>query len=186
VRSVTFAGQPAKAGGIAASLAGSLVLVVGLSMAVLFGLLLQSVWPASFVGWAVAIPIALMTLFLGIVLLLSGHRLQRRGGETQRSVQLAAVRAIVAHRGGSVTAAEAASALDLTEAEADALLTEFAKDPKAHVSIDVDEHGVMHYEFDREEKRWRVLDEAQVDAHASDAVGDDIQEREVVERRAKR
>ena len=43
VHSVTLAGQPAKVGGIAATLAGSLVLVVGLSLALLVGLLLQSV-----------------------------------------------------------------------------------------------------------------------------------------------
>jgi len=186
VRSVTFAGQPAKVGGIAATLAGSLVLVMGLSLALLLGLLLQSIWPASFVGWAFAIPTAALTLFFGVLLLLGGRRLRRHGGQTQRSVQLAAVRALVAHRRGSVTAAEAARALDLTEAEADALLTELAKDSKANVSIDVDEQGVVHYDFQREEERWRVLDEAQGAAPAFDAEDEVFQEPDSVERRAKR
>jgi glucose dehydrogenase len=184
VHSVTFAGQPAKFGGVAATLVGWLVLVLGLSLALLVGLLLQSIWPASFVGWAFGVPIAALTLFFGVLLLLGGRRLRQHGGQTRRSVQLAAIRALVAHRGGSVTTAEAARALDVTEAEADALLTEFAKDAKASVSVDVDDQGVLRYDFDREEKRWRVLDETQ--AAAPDAVDEVAHAPEIVERLVKR
>lgn len=186
VQSVTYAGQPAKVGGIAATLAGWLVLVLGLSLALLVGLLLQSIWPASFVGWAFGIPIAALTLFFGVLLLLGGRRLRRHGGETRRSVQLAAIRSLVAHRGGSVTTAEAARALDVTEAEADELLTEFAKDAKASVSVDVDEYGVLRYDFNREENRWRVLDEKQASAPVADAADEVIHAPEVVERLVKR
>jgi hypothetical protein len=186
VPSVTLAGQPAKVGGIAATLAGSFVLVVGLSLALLVGLLLQSIWPGTFVGWAFAVPIVALTLFFGFLLLLGGRRLRRRGGETRRSVQLAAIRAFVAHRGDSVTAAEAARALNLSEPEADALLTEFAKDPTANVNMDVGDDGVIRYDFDREERRFRVLDETQATSSDPDAAEDAFREPEIDQRRTKR
>lgn len=183
---MTLAGQPAKVGGIAATLAGSFVLVAGLSLALLVGLLLQSIWPGAFVGWAFAVPIVALTLFFGFLLLLGGRRLRRRGGETRRSVQLAAIRAFVAHRGGSVTAAEAARALNLSESDADALLTEFAKDPTADVSMDVGDDGIIRYDFNREEKRWRVLDETQSTASAPDAAEELFHEPKIDQRRTKR
>jgi glucose dehydrogenase len=186
VPSVTLAGQPAKVGGIAITLAGWLVLVLGLSLALLVGLLLQSIWPAAFVGWAFGIPIAALTLFFGVLLLLGGRRLRQKGGETRRSVQLDAIRALVAHRGGSVTTTEAARALDLSEHEADALLTEFAKDTQAPVSVDIDEHGVMHYEFEREDKRWRVLDETQGPAPAPDVADEVLHAPDILGARTKR
>lgn len=158
-QSLTLTGQPSRIGGTLATLSGALVLLVGLSLATFLGLLLQSIWPGSFVGWAFAIPIAAVTLFVGLGLLFGGRRLKRKGMDARRRVQLDAIRALANHRGGSVTALEAAKALDLPEEECDALLTQLAKDPRENVSLDVDDDGQIHYLFGIPEKRWRVLEE---------------------------
>jgi uncharacterized membrane protein YqjE len=185
--SVELAGQPSRFTGIAATVVGATVLVLGFALALLLGLLAQAIWPASIVGWALAIPIAIVTLFFGLALLFGGHRLRRKGGETQRSVQLKAIRALVAHKAGSITAADVATRLSLSEAEADALLTEIAKDPQANVSIEVDDHGRIHYEFDKADKRWRVLDEtAPRAADVGEPLDEVVHTPEIIERRAKR
>ena len=133
--------------------------MVGLSIAIFAGLILQSIWPASFFGWAVAIPIAMLSLFAGLALLLTGRRLERRGVDVRRGVQFDALRALAAHNGGAISAERASAALNLTEAECDELLTELAKDPREDVSLEVDDDGQIIFLFGIPEKRWRVLEE---------------------------
>ncbi|HEY6079469.1 MAG TPA: hypothetical protein VIW29_11730, partial [Polyangiaceae bacterium] len=113
--SVALAGQPSKVGGIAASIAGLSVLVLGLSLAGGLWLLLQSLWPASLLGWAFALPVAAASLLFGLLLLLGGSRLRRSGQARQQQVQLEAVRALVQHRRGPISALDAATALELPE-----------------------------------------------------------------------
>src|ERR1041384_5312980 len=62
---VSFAGQPSRFGGIAATLAGTSVLVLGLSLAVGLWFLLQAMFSAS-VGWAFAVPVSAASLLFGL------------------------------------------------------------------------------------------------------------------------
>lgn len=163
---VSFAGQPSRWGGAAASIVGVSVLVLGLSFAAGLYFLLQSIWPMSAVGWAFAVPTAAASLLFGLLLLLGGNRLRRHGSEQRLSVQLDAVRAMVQHRRGPISAFEVASALKLPEPQADALLTRLAREKATAVTLDVDADGHVVYDFEGEERRWRVLEE---EAEESDA-----------------
>lgn len=157
--SVALAGQPSRVGGIAASIAGLTVLVLGLSLAAGLWLLLQSLWPASLIGWAFAVPVGAASLLFGLLLLLGGSRLRRSGQARQLQVQLEAVRALVEHRRGPISAFEVAGALELPEAQADDLLTRLAREKATEVTLDVDPQGHVVYDFEGEARRWRVLEE---------------------------
>lgn len=170
--SVNLAGQPSRIGGIAAVSVGVFVLVLGLSLAALFGLILQSVFPASFVGWAVAIPIVAMTLLFGLLLVLGGRRLRRHGEERKQSVQLGAVKALIAHR-SPITALDVASALQVTETEADRLLTILATHPDEPLYLDVDDNGQVLYGVTPDERRFRVLEEQLRAAEQGEGVADE-------------
>jgi hypothetical protein len=122
-------------------------------------LLLQSLWPATALGWAVAIPLATLSLFFGVLLVLGGRRLRRHGAARRRTVELEAARAAIAHRNGIITANEAAHALGVTEEQADALLTELSRDATFEVNIEFDDEGRVRYVFGRPSERFRVLDE---------------------------
>jgi hypothetical protein len=128
--------------------------------------LLQSLFPATAVGLAFAVPTAAASLLFGLLLLLGGSRLRRHGTERQLEVQLEAVRAMVQHRRGPISAFEAARSLKLPEAQVDALLTRLAREKATAVTLDVDAEGHVIYDFEGEERRWRVLEEdaAEVDA----------------------
>jgi hypothetical protein len=99
--------------------------------------------------------------------LLGGNRLRNSGSKRQQEVQLQAVKAIVAHRRGPISASEVAGSLELPEPQVDALLTQLAREQATAVTLDVDAHGRIVYDFEGEERRWRVLEEA--DAEAPDA-----------------
>lgn len=185
-KSLTLTGQPSRIGGTLASVSGAIVLIVGLSIAIFLGLLLQSIWPAAFVGWAFAIPIAALSLILGIVLLLGGRRLKQKGVLAQRDVQREAVRALAAHQRGMVTAEQVAQALSLSEEQSDALLTELAKDPNEDVSLDVDDDGRVQYLFGVPERRWRVLEEQAARPNAFGVEAEDEAEPGTVEQKARR
>ncbi len=155
--SVALAGQPSRLGGIAATIAGSAVLVLGLSLAVGLWFLLSALSPM--VGWGFAIPVAVASVFFGLLLLLGGSRLRQHGARRQEQVQLDAVKAFVEHRRGPVSAFEGAQALQLPEAQVDALLTRLAREKATAVTVDVDAQGHVVYDFDGEARRWRVLEE---------------------------
>jgi hypothetical protein len=154
---VSLAGQPSRVGGIAATIAGTSVLVLGLSLALGLWFVLHGLSPM--VSWGVAIPVAMASLLFGLLLLLGGNRLRRHGSERQEQVQLAALKALVQHRRGPISALEAASALQLPEAQADALLTRLAREKATAVTVDVDTQGHVVYDFDGEARRWRVLED---------------------------
>jgi hypothetical protein len=172
---VSLAGQPSRVGGIAATIAGISVLVLGLSLAIGLGFLLSGFSPM--VGWGVAIPIAAASLLFGFLLLFGGSKLRRHGTEKQERVQVDAVRALVQHRKGPISALEASRALELPEAQVDAILTRLARERATDVTVDVDERGHVVYDFEGEARRWRVLEE---DVLSEEAAG------EAAERRHKR
>jgi hypothetical protein len=166
--SLSFAGQPSRWGGLAASLAGVSVLVLGLSLSAGVWLLLQSIWPASAVGLAFALPMAAASLLFGVLLLLGGRRLRKSGAAHQHAVQLAAVQSMVQHRRGPISAYEIAGSLQLPEPAVDALLTQLAREKATAVTVDVDDSGHIVYDFEGEERRWRVLEEPVDEEAAAD------------------
>jgi hypothetical protein len=174
---VSLAGQPSRVGGIAATIAGTSVLVLGLSIALGLWFLLHGLSPM--VGWGVAIPVATASVLFGLLLLLGGNRLRKHGTERQEQVQLDAVRALVQHRQGPISALEAASALQLPEAQVDAILTRLAREKATAVTVDVDAQGHVVYDFDGEARRWRVLEE---EVAAEDAGAAYVSEQERLKR----
>jgi hypothetical protein len=134
-------------------------LVLGLALSSGLWFLLQSLMPGRAFGWAFAIPTFAVSLLVGVLLLVGGARLRRRGTQHQQAVQLAAVRAMVQHRRGPISARDVALALELPEAQTDALLTRLAREQATAVTLDVDARGQLVYDFEGEERRWRVLEE---------------------------
>jgi len=165
---VSLAGQPSRVGGLVLSLAGISTLVLGLALAAGVWLLLQSFFPGYAFGWAFAIPIFAASLLAGVFMLLGGRRLRTSGTARQQEVQLQAVKAMVAHRRAPISAHDVASSLHLPEAQVDQLLTRLAREQATAVTLDVDARGHVVYDFEGEERRWRVLEE--------DAVQDEAQE----------
>jgi hypothetical protein len=157
--SVGLAGQPSRVGGFAALLLGAFVLFVGLSFALGLGLLLHSIWPGALVGWAVALPFSTATLFFGFLLIWGGRKLRRQGTAKQLAVRRDAMRALLSHRGGAVTPEQAASALAISAAEADATLTELAREAATEVRLDVDGTGQLRYDFSGDAAHYRVPEE---------------------------
>jgi len=141
--SVNLAGKPSKVGGTVAGVVGWIVLLVGLSTALGLGLLLYAVWTVA-VALAIALPIVLVALVVGLVLVKGGRSLRRSGENTERTTREQALLGLAAHR-GAVTAADAARALGVGVAEADAMLTALAKQEPERVAVDVDEQGLVWY-----------------------------------------
>jgi hypothetical protein len=178
--SINHAGKPSKVGGTFASVLGWLVLVCGGSLA-LGVLLLSLALHAVGVGLAIAIPVAVVDLVIGIALVRSGRSLSSSGVEAARSTREQALLAVAAHR-GSVTAADAARALGVGIAEADAMLTALAKRDPERVAVDVDDEGVVWYRVSAAPgeplPRIRVGDGVRVGAPGEvQAAVDDVQER---------
>jgi hypothetical protein len=94
-----------------------------------------------------------------VFLLLGGRRLRHSGTARQQQVQLEAVKAMIAHRRGPISALDVASSLQLPEAQVDQLLTRLAREQATAVTLDVDARGQVVYDFEGEERRWRVLEE---------------------------
>ena len=145
--SVNLAGKPSRVGGIVAGVIGWIVLVVGGSVALGIELLF-SAFGAALLGAAFALPVAIVTLVLGVVLVRRGGSLRRSGLAEERATRQQALLELVAHR-GSVTAADAAQVLGVTVAEADAMLTDFAKRDPDRLALDVDDQGVVRYRVAR-------------------------------------
>jgi hypothetical protein len=171
--SINLAGKPSRIGGIVASVFGWLVLLVGGSIALGIALLFAA-FGATMAGVAIALPIAIVTLVIGVVLVRRGGSLNRSGLEAERATREQALLGVVAHR-GSVTASEAAQALGVSVAEADAALTDMAKRDPDRVSVDVDDQGVVRYRVARipgERVRVEAEDAVEADEDASaDAAG---------------
>jgi hypothetical protein len=157
-KSVNLAGTPSRLGGTVAGVLGWLVLIGGVTLALLLGLLLAALFPGQIVGPAVGLPIGFASLALGILLLLGGRKLRRSGTETGRDVQIQAIFSLAAHRGRALTAQEVGLALDLPTQKADELLTQLAKERSDEVTVDIGERGEILYGFPGlvEQRRVRV------------------------------
>lgn len=146
-KSLTFAGQPSKVGGRVARVIGILLLVVGLSAAAALMLFFQLLVPTQNIGYAVGLPVALISVVVSGVLLLGSRRLRRLGSDVERQTRLETLYALAVNRGGTLTAVDAGRALHSDAAQAEALLNELAKTQPEHVSLEFDEAGQSFYLF---------------------------------------
>jgi hypothetical protein len=141
---VSLAGKPSKAGGLVVAVLGWVVLIGGVSLALLLGLLLYAFIPGSIAGLAVGIPIGFASIAFGLLLLFGGRKLRRTGAEAARETQIQAILALAAHREGTLTARDAALALDMPVEQADAILTQMAKERMDEVNLEVDSGEVVY------------------------------------------
>jgi hypothetical protein len=156
---VSLAGQPSRVGGIAASIAGGGVLFMGLSLSAGLYFLLQALFEKTALALAFSLPLAAAAAFFGTLLLLGGSRLRKSGDAKRERVQLEAVRAMVQHRKGPISALEVSRSLDIPEPQVDAILMQLAREKATDVTVDVDAQGHVVYDFEGEQRRWRVLEE---------------------------
>ena len=146
-KALNFAGQPAKLGGRLGRVLGWLVLIFGLLLSGALLLFFQLLWPAANIGYALGLPLTLISLVVGCLFLFSARRLQRSGAGAERQARVEAIYALAVNRGGALTATDAARSLQLDSAQADALLSELAKTEPSHVSLEFDADGRTFYVF---------------------------------------
>lgn len=146
-KALNFAGQPSKLGGRLGHLLGVLVLIFGLLLAGALLLFFQLLWPTASVGYALGLPIALISVVLSVLLLVTGRRLRRSGTTAERQARVETIYALAVHRGGTLTAADAARVLQLDPLQADALLSDLAKTEPSYVSLEFDGEGQTFYLF---------------------------------------
>jgi hypothetical protein len=153
--SVTLAGQPSKVGGTVARVFGWIVLGVGLSLALLFGIGLFVLFPEGLAWLFASAPIAALSTVFSWLLLRSGRGLQEIGAGEQKGARARAIFAMAQNRGGMLTALDAAHALDIRVEDADALLTEMAKTTPDVVSLEVDSNGGIYFRFPQLLTAWQ-------------------------------
>lgn len=142
-----YAGQPAKVGGRVGRAVGTLLLIFGLLAAAAIVLFFQLLLPQQNIGYAVGLPIALISVVVSTVLLVGSHRLRQHGTDIERQTRLEALYALAVNRGGALTAFDAGRALNIDSAQIDALLNELAKTQPEHVSLEFDDAGQTFYLF---------------------------------------
>ena len=148
-KALAFAGKPSKLGGRLGRLLGVLVLSFGLLLAAVLMLSLQLLWPAQNIGYALGLPVALISSVVSALLLLASRRLGRAGADAERQVQLEALYALAVTRGGTLTSADAARSLQLDVAQVEALLSNLTKTQPDYVCLELDEAGEPFYLFSR-------------------------------------
>ena len=155
-KTVDLAGKPAKVGGVVAGVVGWVVLIFGMSLALLLGLGLAALFPGSLAPWAVGLPIGLGSLATALLLLFGSRKLHQSGTAAERDARTQALFSLAQNRGGVVTARDAAAALDISAEEADALLTELAKTRSDEVGVEIGERGEILYVFPGFQRGSRV------------------------------
>lgn len=146
-KALAFAGQPSKLGGRVGSIAGWLLLIFGLLLAAALVLFFQLLFPAQNIGYAVGLPIALISVVVSTLMILLGGRLKRAGSDTERQTRIEALYALAVHRGGTLTVADAARSLQLAPALVDTLLRELSIAQPSEIALEVDEDGESFYLF---------------------------------------
>lgn len=148
---VNVAGKPMKVGGGIASVMGWIVLVGGAFASLLLGALFNMLW--SIAGSAAAGTIGLMvggffgavTLVVALSLLLGGRKMSKTGVDDRRKVLEQGFFALAGRQRGSLTPRDAARQLEITDEEADALLTDLVRKGDGRVTLDVDDDGTLRY-----------------------------------------
>lgn len=146
--SVNMAGQPSRVGGTVARVFGWLTLVFGTLVSLgSFAACTAMFGTGAAAAYIIAIPLALITFALSYFLLKSGKKLEQSGADTQKAMRTQAVFMLANTRGGMVTPNDLAHAINVTPKEADDILTAMAKESSDHVSIEVDDNGLIYYRF---------------------------------------
>ncbi len=154
--SLNLAGQPSQVGGVLARVFGWIVLFVGLSIAGIVGALFQAIWPEGIVGWALGVPMMLVSLAAGIGLLKGGKSLSNSGKHTEEAAREKALYGLAQVRGGILTKDDVARALSVSVQEGDNYLTRLAKAKPDELAVDVDEEGQVLFRFRSIAARPRV------------------------------
>jgi hypothetical protein len=158
---LNLTGKPARIGGLTAQVFGWIVLVVGLFLALTIGLVVQALASlfvaTTWLGLAIGIPLALLSIGVALVSILGGKKLGRAGELSLHKAQVETIHSLARHHRRVVKVSDVAVALGLDEVEADAILMKLAKDPSENVSIDVGDDGSVSYLFGSAEAiRWRI------------------------------
>ncbi len=154
--SVNLAGQTSKVGGTVARVFGWITLVFGTLLAAgAFAACSSIVGATAAAPWVLSVPLALVTWIVSYFLLKGGKKLEKSGEETQKATRSQAVFALANMRGGMITPAHLAQAIQVTPQEADEILTELAKKHPDHVNIEVDDDGVIFYRFNA--AHWHAI-----------------------------
>jgi hypothetical protein len=146
-KALALAGQPSKFGGRVGRALGIAVLVFGLLLAAVLVLSLQLLWPAENIGYALGLPVALVSVVVSTLLWLAGRRLNRVGVDAEREARVEALYALAVNRGGTLTVTDAAHSLQLAAPQVDALLSDLAKTQPEYVSLELDDAGEPFYLF---------------------------------------
>ena len=152
-KALNFAGQPSKLGGRVGRAVGLLVLIFGLLLALVLTLFFQLLFPTANIGYALGLPVALISVVLSALLIFVGGRLRQSGSDAERQTRVEALYALAVHRGGTLTAADAARALQLDAARVEALLSELSKTQPEYVSLEFDDEGEPFYLFSHQGTR---------------------------------
>jgi hypothetical protein len=142
---VNLAGKPAKLGGTVASVVGWAVMAVTLGIALILGAILQALFPAAVVGWAVGGVLSALGVAAGLVLLMGGKFLAKRGDQAALTARREAVLALAQTHAGILRPPAVATALGLSPAEAENILTGFSRDPASGITLEVDSDGKLYY-----------------------------------------
>ena len=177
-KALNFVGKPSKWGARVGQALGVFVLIFGLLLAAALILFFQVLLPTASIGYALGLPIALASVVLAALFMITSRRLRRVGSDAERQARIEALYALAVHRGGTLTATDAAPALQLTAAVVDALLGDLAKHQPDHVSLEFDEEGRTFYLFSHAGTRphpfgakYRVKSDGKV--RVADALGVD-------------
>lgn len=180
-KALNYSGQAAKVGGSIGKVLGVVVLFAGLVLAVALILFFQFLLPGRTVGYAVGLPIAFVSLVASALLVFFGGRLRRSGSDAERQTRIEALYALAVNRGGTLTVADAARALQMAPPHADQLLAGLSKAQPESVSLELDDEGEPFYIFSHEGTRphpfgarYRVSSEGKV--QVTDVLGVDSPE----------
>ncbi|MEO7113994.1 MAG: hypothetical protein ABI183_26375 [Polyangiaceae bacterium] len=146
-RSVNMAGQPSKVGGTVANVFGWMMIAGGLITALLIGALFQAILPAGIFGWILGIVIGVVSIGIGGSFVYGGKSLKKSGTSVEKDTRERAIFALAQNRGGVLTAFDVAAALGMSAADADAMLTDYAKTDSDRVRLEVDDAGAITYVF---------------------------------------
>ncbi|MBX3189556.1 MAG: hypothetical protein KF819_21200 [Labilithrix sp.] len=153
--SVTLAGQGSKVGGTVARVFGWVVLAVGTLLSLGVWAACNAIAPESAAPYVLGVPMALISWVVSYFLLKGGRHLKESGVETEKQTRSQAVFALANLRGGMITPADLAQAIAVPPVDADAILTNLAKEHPDHVNIEVDDNGVIFYRFNQ--AAWHAI-----------------------------
>ncbi|MGZ3449716.1 MAG: hypothetical protein ACXVEF_08960 [Polyangiales bacterium] len=146
-KSVNLAGQPSKIGGSVAKAVGWMILAFGSLIGLTTIWILQLIFPTVAIGWALGVPIVVISLIVGLLTLFGGKKLKDSGVEAERTAKFEAIYAMALTRNGLVTAVDVGRTLGMPVQQADDLLTQMTKAFPEYVSIEVDDAGNLFYKL---------------------------------------